>query len=106
MLIHGGTISSGRFITFSVVGEYWISSIRSFWSTTLPGVVAIFLPTSNAFMSVMPEGELALATLEILQQVVEALDQVLAAELDGGAQTSGLVITKLHGDIASTNWRV
>ena len=33
------------------VGVYWRSCIRSFWKTTLPGVTAMFLPTSKASVS-------------------------------------------------------
>ena len=51
--MHGGTISSGRSCTFAVVGAYWISWIRSFSNTTLPGVVATLRPTSNAVSSVI-----------------------------------------------------
>ena len=53
MLIHGGMMSSGRFHAFLVVGSYWISCISSFWNTTLPGVVAMLTPSSNAFASVI-----------------------------------------------------
>ena len=53
MLIQGGTISSGRWWTCSVLGAYWISCISSFWNTTLPGEVATFLPTAKASSSLM-----------------------------------------------------
>ena len=38
--------------TFSVVGAYWMSCIRSFWKITLPGVIARLRPTSNIEVSV------------------------------------------------------
>ena len=43
---------SGISCTRSVVGEYWISWSVSFWKMTLPGVVATFLPSSKAEISV------------------------------------------------------
>jgi hypothetical protein len=39
-LICGGVMTSGRFLTFGVVGEYCISSSNSLRKTTPPGVVA------------------------------------------------------------------
>ena len=90
MLIQGGTISSGRFSTFSVVGAYWISCIRSFWKTTLPGVTAMFSPTLEGLHVGHLDAQLALAALEIAQQVVQALQQVLAAGLGGLAQHLGI----------------
>ena len=86
MLIHGGTISSGLLYWSGVVGSYWISWNSSFWKITLPGVVATFLPISKAEVSVMRDAQLAVAALDVVQQVVEALDQVLAVALDGFAE--------------------
>ena len=51
--MHGGTISSGRSCTSTVLGAYWISWISSFSNTTLPGVVARLRPTSKAVSSVV-----------------------------------------------------
>ena len=51
MLIHGGTMSSGRLSTVSVVAVYWMSWQMSFWWITLPGVVARFLPSLNLVAS-------------------------------------------------------
>ncbi len=45
-MIHAGTIRMGSACTRGVVGVYWISSISSLRSTTLPGVTARFLPTT------------------------------------------------------------
>ena len=45
-MIHAGTMRMGSACTRGVAGEYWISSIRSLRSTTLPGVIARFLPTT------------------------------------------------------------
>ena len=84
MLIQGGMISSGRRCTFSVVGVYWISCIRSFWNTTLPGVLAMFSPSSEGVQIGHLDAQPALAALQIVEQVLEALDQVLAAGLHGG----------------------
>ena len=41
-------MSRGRSNTSSVLGLYWMSWMSSFWNTTLPGVIARFLPTSKA----------------------------------------------------------
>ena len=106
MLIQGGMISSGRLNCFLVVGLNCSSWIRSFWNTTLPGVVATFLPSSKAVGSVILIAQLAVAVLDVAQQVVEALEQVLAVVLTVSRSTSGLVMAKLDGDSASMNWRV
>src|SRR5260221_699566 len=46
-------MTNGRFSTCAVAGLYWISCIRSFSNTTLPGVVATFSPSLKAFSSVI-----------------------------------------------------
>ncbi|MNT49739.1 hypothetical protein D3C72_1866110 [compost metagenome] len=46
-MIHAGTMRIGSGWTVSVVGVYWISSIRRFFSTTLPGVTATSRPTTK-----------------------------------------------------------
>ena len=56
-MIQAGTMSTGSACTEGVAGEYWISSISSLRNTTLPGVTATFLPTSN---SSVPAGALPL----------------------------------------------
>jgi hypothetical protein len=43
-MIHTETISTGPAYTVSVVGAYWMSSIRWLRKTTLPGVTATVLP--------------------------------------------------------------
>ena len=90
MLIQGGMISSGRRFTVSVVGAYWISCIRSFWKTTLPGVVAMFSPILNAVMSVMLIASRPLPRSRSSSRFLQAVDQVLAAAVDRGAQHFGV----------------
>ena len=51
LLIHGGTTTSGRACTVSVVGAYWMSSMSSFRYTTEPLLAATLTPTVNAFLS-------------------------------------------------------
>ena len=46
-MIHAGTSRTGSGHTSGIVGEYWISSISRFFSTTLPGVTATLPPTTN-----------------------------------------------------------
>ena len=53
MFIHGGITSNGVRCTCPVLGAYWISCMRSFWKTTLPGVMARFRPTSKASSSLV-----------------------------------------------------
>ena len=96
MLIQGGKISSGRFNTFSVVGAYWISCIRSFWKTTLPGVTATFSPTRKLLSSVMrmrrsplPRSRSASRLRQALQQVLATVSTVLAQHLRVGQQEVG-----------------
>ena len=45
-MIQAGTTSTGSAWTSGVVGVYWMSSIRELRNTTLPGVAAMFLPSS------------------------------------------------------------
>ena len=53
MLMHGGTMTSGRLCTVGVVASYWMSSISALRNTTLPGVTARLRPTANARSSVI-----------------------------------------------------
>ena len=76
MLIQGGTISSGRLSTFSVVGAYWMSCIRSFWKITLPGVIARLRPTSNIDGVGLADLQVAAAGLDVLGQHVHAAHEV------------------------------
>ena len=46
-MIQAGTMRMGSGCTVSVVGVYWISSIRRFCSTTLPGVMPTSRPTTK-----------------------------------------------------------
>ena len=48
-----GNPLAGMVGTFFVAGSYWMSCIKSFWKTTLPGVVAMFTPSSKALLSVI-----------------------------------------------------
>ena len=105
MLIQGGKISSGRFSTFSVVGVYWISCIRSFWYTTLPGVTAMFSPTLNA-SSVMLMRSLPLPRSRSASRLLRPFSRFSPPVSAVLRSTSGLVIRKLDGLIASTNCRV
>ena len=62
MLIHGGLASTGTERTCGVCGAYWMSSIRSFLNTTLPGVAARFSPTRNGRVSTWRGRPLLLST--------------------------------------------
>ena len=66
-----------------------MSCIRSFWNTTLPGVVAMLTPSSNALVR-SSRSELAAAALDVVEQVVQALHEVLAAGRDGLAEHLGI----------------
>ena len=47
-MIQAGTMRTGSGWTFSVVGVYWINSIKRFLKTIFPGVMATSRPTTNA----------------------------------------------------------
>ena len=106
MLIQGGMISSGRFSTVSVVGAYWISSIRSLRNTTLPGVTAMFSPTLNFVSSVMRMRSWPLPRSRSASRFDRPFSRFSPPVSAVRRSTSGLVIRKLDGLIASTNWRV
>ena len=74
-MIHAGVISTGSAYTSGVCGEYCSSSIRRLRNTTLPGVMATSLPTSNR--SVPGVRSAAAEALRILEPVLQAADQVL-----------------------------
>ena len=84
--MHGGTIRSGRFATRDVVASYWISSIRSFRNTTLPGVTARLRPTSNADSSLIvmrPRGDVA-------DEIAEAFQHARAVRFDRSREHVGI----------------
>ena len=86
MLIQGGQISSGRFSTVSVAGSYWMISATSLRPTTLPGVVARFLPTSKRELSACLSFRSPLPASDVLGQHAHAAHQVLAVRGDGLAE--------------------
>ena len=106
MLIHGGMTSSGRFATFFVVGSYWISCIRSFWKTTLPGVVAMLTPSSNAFVSVIEILSWPLPRSMSSSRLLSPLTRFWPPVAIVSRNTSGLVSAKFDGASASMYWRV
>ncbi len=100
MLIHGGTISSGRSCTVSVEGEYWMSWRSSFWNTTLPGAVATLRPTSNACTSVCEMLMMAPEPSMSCTRLAMPCTRFLPLEDSVSRSTSGLVKGKLEGDSA------
>jgi len=106
LLIHGGTISSGRLNCLAVVGLNCSSWIRSFWNTTLPGVVATFLPSSNAVVSVILTRSWPSPSSMSRSRLLKPLIRFWPWLLTVSRNTSGLVMTKFDGDSASMNWRV
>ena len=99
--MHGGTITSGRSYTSSVVGVYWISWISSFWKTTLPGVVPTFSPTSNAVSSVIEIRPLARSSVNSRMPSTRLAPPVSIAS----CSASGLVARVFAGLSASVTWR-
>ncbi len=101
MLIQGGTISSGRSRTLSVVGVYWMSCRSSFWKTTLPGVVARLRPSSKALGSVWlifirsPDRFRSSASRLAPFSRLRAFDAIVSRS------TSGLVARKFVGEIGA-----
>ena len=106
MLIQGGMISSGRLYTFFVLGWYWISCISSFWNTTLPGVVAMFLPILNALASVMLICSWPSPRSMSASRLFRPRSRFSPPEASVSRTTSGLVSAKFEGDSASMYWRV
>ena len=101
MLIQGGTSSTGMRNTVSVDGEYWMSCISSFSNTTLPGVSARLRPISNLlasdwrnFSSPWPAS---------MSSVSIFMPRTRFSPFDASVsrRTSGLVNTKLEGEIAA-----
>ena len=73
----------------------------------MPGVVAMFSPMLERLHVGHRDREPAVAALQVVEQVVEAVDQVLAAGLERRlAAPPDWSATKFDGASASTNWRV
>ncbi len=106
MLIHGGMISSGRSRTFFVVGSYCSSCASSVWNTTLPGVVAMLTPSSNAFGSVIEILTWPLPRSMSSSRLCRPLTRFIPPLVTVSRNTSGLVSAKFEGAIASMYWRV
>ncbi len=106
MLIHGGMTSSGRFATFAVVGSYWMSCSRSFWKTTLPGVVAMLTPSSKAFGSVIEILSWPLPRSMSSSRLWSPLTRFWPPVAIVSRNTSGLVSAKFDGASASMYCRV
>ena len=90
MLIQGGTISSGRLNTSVVVGEYWISSIRSLRMMTLPGVAAMLTPSMNFEESPLLDPQRAIAGLEVGGEIGDAAYEIVAARGERFVQEFGI----------------
>ncbi|SAL84056.1 hypothetical protein AWB67_06580 [Caballeronia terrestris] len=99
--MHGGTITSGRSATCSVSGAYWINWNSSFSNTTDPFDTATFLPTSNAFSSVM-EMRPRFKSSSRFAKPVRTLSPCVSMAV---FIASGLVAAKFAGLIESMNWR-
>ncbi len=106
MLIQGGMMSSGRFATLGVVGSYWMSWRRSFWKTTLPGVVAMLTPSSNAFGSVIEILSWPLPRSMSSRRLWRPLTRFCPPVAIVSRNTSGLVSAKFDGASASMYCRV
>ena len=106
MLIHGGMISSGRFHCFLVDGSYWMSCMSSFWNTTLPGVVAMLTPSSNAFWSVIEILSWPPPRSMSSSRLWRPFTRFWPPEATVSRNTSGLVSAKFDGASASMYWRV
>ena len=76
MLIHGGTISSGMLVDLLGRRRILDELEASFWKTTLPGVVAMFLPISKAARSVCLIAGAACPRVEVLLEILQAFDQI------------------------------
>ena len=106
MLIHGGTTSSGRSNTFGVVGSYWMSSISALRNTTLPGVVPMLTPSSNAFASVIEMRSWPLPRSMSSSRLLRPRTRFCPPDAIVSLNTSGLVSAKFDGASASMYWRV
>ena len=90
MLIHGGTISSGRLNTVWVVGAYWMSSIRSLRKMTLPGVAARLTPSSNFDASAWRMRRVPRPAAMSSAIILQAAHQIVAALGERRAQQFGI----------------
>jgi hypothetical protein len=97
---------TGTACTVSVIGAYWISWKMSFWKITLPGVVAMSRPTSNASRSVWRISRLPLPRSRSLSMFSRPRARFSPFCSNVARSTSGLIAAKLAGDIASMKLRV
>ena len=97
---------SGRCHCFFVDGSYWISWIRSFWNTTLPGVVAMLTPSSKAFESVIEILSWPLPRSMSSSRLLRPRTRFWPPVATVSRNTSGLVSAKFDGASASMYWRV
>ena len=86
MLIQGGMIRRGRRFTSAVDGAYWISCINSFWNMTLAFCGGKVLADPKRIRVGHRDRELSPTAFEILHQILQTLEQILAAGLDGRLQ--------------------
>ncbi len=106
MLIHGGRMTNGLLYTCSVVGWYWINCIRSFWNTTLPGIVATFFPSLKALSSVIEMRSCPPPFSMSASRLFRPRNRFCPPLAAVSRNTWGLVSRKLDGERASTYWRV
>ncbi len=106
MLIQGGTTSSGRRRTFGVAGSYCSSCITSFWNTTLPGVMAMLTPSSNALVSVMEIRSWTFPCSMSCSRLASPRTRFWPPVAIVSRNTSGFVSAKFDGASASMYWRV
>ena len=99
-MIQAGTIRIGSGCTLSVVGAYWMSSISRLRNTTLPGVVARSLPTTN--FSVPTGGRPLAARSQSSTKFQKPRTRFCPASACVLARISGLVRTKLDGEKMSS----
>ena len=83
-----------------MVGVYWMSWIRSFWKTTVPGVVPTLRPTSNADSSVIAMRPRARSSVNSRRPSSRLAPPVSIASWSA----SGLVASVFAGLRASITW--
>jgi hypothetical protein len=99
-MIQAGTMSTGSACTSRVVGVYWISSIRSLRSTTLPGVAARLPPTSK--LSVPAGAAPSVVRRRSSSQFSKPRSRFWPCSFCVRASNSGLLARWLDGDAASS----
>src|ERR1700730_7695509 len=99
-MIQAGTIRIGSGRTLGVVGSYWMSSISRLRNTTLPGVVARSLPTTN--FSVPTGGRPLAARSQSSTRFQKPRIRFCPPSACVFARISGLVRTKLDGEKRSS----